>query len=156
VAPDGWHHRDAGRATVGFEAYSVMSFIFIFVSVGLWRCDFGYCPSTVAFAASGQSHSAVAANGARSQAISRDGVLSIQMADAAARRPPVESVLGHFTKKRKLQRIEPEPDGGAMVRYRVRLRRSTRPDALVHEAVTRGGPAVAAAAFDSLPASAER
>jgi hypothetical protein len=134
-------------------AAGVMSFIFIFVSVTLWRCDFGSCPSTVAYAAAGRD-AAGAVNGAEPPTAPRNGVLSIQVTDASVERGPVEDVLGQFTKKWKLERLETEAEGGALLRYRVRLRKSASPDTVVHEVVTHGGRAVAAAAFDSLPSRA--
>lgn len=133
-------------------AAAVMSFIFIFVSVALWRCDFGSCQTTIAYAAAGQGTAAGPA--ASSPAALRNGVITIQMTELDADREPVETVLGRFTKKWKLERVDRDANSGGRLRYRVRLRKSTSPDMVVHEIVTRGGPTVAAAAFDSSAARA--
>jgi hypothetical protein len=129
-------------------AAAIMSSGFILVSVTLWYCDYGSCPSTVAFAAAGNVHPLDGSERNGTSPPRREGLLSIQVNDAMAGREDLEAVLDGKTKKWKLERTEPEPEGGALLRYRVRLKKSADPDAVVREIATWGGEAVVAAAFD--------
>lgn len=123
---------------------AVMSFIFIFLSVLLWRCNYG-CP--VGDTATAGSGSGDASAGGQA---SRNGVLSVQVTDAGVDRSAIESVLDLFTKTWVLDRMEPEEDGGALVRYRVRLRKGVESEIIVHEVLFHGEDLVAAATFDAI------
>lgn len=123
---------------------AVMSFIFIFVSVLLWRCNYGCPAGDTASGGSGPKDAA-----ADSQAL-RNGVLSVQVTDGGADRSAIENVLNLFTKTWVLDRMEPEQDGGAIVRYRVRLRKGVESEIVVHEVMFHGEDIVAAASFETI------
>jgi len=117
-------------------AAAVMSVIFNFASVLLWRCDYGRCPTTLAVATADEARAPV-----------RRGQLSIRVKDAAVARSGVEDALDRATKKWKLNRIEPVADGGATLLYRVRLKKSRPPSTVVDQIVAEGA-GVVSAAFD--------
>jgi len=117
-------------------AAAVMSVIFNFASVLLWRCDYGRCPTTLAVATVDEVRARV-----------RKGQLSIRVKDAAAARTGVEDALDRTTRKWKLNRIEPVADGGATLLYRVRLKKS-RPPSTVVDQIVAGDAGVVSAAFD--------
>ncbi|MDT8340518.1 MAG: DUF4956 domain-containing protein [Longimicrobiales bacterium] len=129
-------------------AAAVMSAIFVFVAITLWRCDFGTCPSTVAFAARGDRAVPERVKAARVPDSARDGILSIDLSSEPRDTSVLERLLGHFAKKYEVERWDPGPEGGGILRYRVRLRKWAVPDAVVNELVASGGDEVEAAAFD--------
>lgn len=133
-------------------AAAVMSVIFIFVSVVLWRCNFGLCPTTVAVAT---SHAPGAPRIPSISATARSGILSVQVSDLAPSRKRLEGVLDTVTKSWTLERTESEEDGGGVAFYRVRLKKSMSAEVVAHEVAMHGGSTVVAAAFD-VPAGKRR
>jgi hypothetical protein len=115
----------------------------------IMSCNFG-CPYEAGVEApTGALNVVGSGNGSGGSSI-RDGVLSVQIIDAEAERTAIEGALALFAKRWEFDRLEPEDEGGALVRYHVRLRKSARPDTIVHEILTRGGEAVADARFEPL------
>ena len=123
----------AGVGQLGSAA--VMSFVFIFISVTLWRCNYG-CPED-----------APAGAAAKTGPAKRSGVLSVRMNDGGAERSGIENVLRIFAKTWALDRLEPVQEGGAVARYRVRLRKSVDPETIVHELLFHGEDLVTGAEF---------
>jgi len=129
----------AGVGKLG--AAGVMSFIFILVSVLLWRCNYG-CPASDAVAEEGPKSAKAGGS------VARGGVLSVQLIDVTGDRAIVEGVLDLFAKTWVLDRMEPDDDGGALLQYRVKLRKSVEPGVIVSEVLHHGGDLVGAATFD--------
>ena len=130
----------AGVGQLGSAA--VMSFIFIFISVLMWRCNWG-CPEDSAEV--GGAKRAV-----ESGAQSRKGVLSVHLNDGSAELTNIESILDIFAKTWALERVEPGEDGGSILRYRVRLRKAMGPDVVVHELLFHGEDLVTDAMFEAI------
>lgn len=131
-------------------AAGVMSVIFVYVSVLLWRCNFGACATestqVVAYAPS-------APGTPRLPKKQRTGTLLVQLHDAAEPRAVLESVLNRVTKQWQFQHIEPEEDGGGLAFYQIRLKKSMNADVVTNEIVMHGGDEVESAVFDIAPKS---
>lgn len=98
----------------------VMAAMFTYVSVALWRCNYGLCPSHEA-AGPVADPDEVPARGKRLR-----GEVIVLVRDDAAR-TAAEGVLSTAAQRWKLRRASRAPDGATLLHYGVRLKRSTSP-----------------------------
>lgn len=126
-------------------AAAMMSVIFVYVSVLLWRCNFGAChkESTQVMA-----YAPDAPGTPRLPKKQRTGTLTVHVRDATKTRAALESVLDRVTKRWQFQRIEPDGNGSGLAFYQVRLKKSMNADLLTGELVMHGGGEVESAIFD--------
>lgn len=108
--------------TGALTAALVMSAVFTYVSVLLWRCNFGECQTEAAAVSAPDAASAEEGKPVR-------GELTIELPESA-RQGPVERVLAKSAKRWKLRRSSQTDSGATRLVYDVRLRRSTTIPAL--------------------------
>lgn len=100
----------------------VMAAMFTYVSVALWRCNYGLCPSHEADPVADPEEAP-----ARGKRLRGEVILRIR--DDAAR-TAAEEVLSTAAQRWKLRRASQAPDGATLLHYGVRLKRSISPEAM--------------------------
>ena len=101
----------------------VMAAVFTYVSVGLWRCNYGLCPSH----ATDDPASDPEETPKRSKRLRGEVILRIR--DDAAR-TAAEDVLSTAARRWKLRKASHSPDGATLLHYDVRLKRSSSPETM--------------------------
>lgn len=112
----------------------IMMAIFSYVSIILWRCDFGRCAMTVA--ASADAHAGPAPDAGRPRRVRGEFVVDVPN-DAARTR--LERVLSAATKGWKVARTSRGADGVTRLHYDVRLKRSASVASLSNDILEQGG-----------------
>jgi hypothetical protein len=101
----------------------VMAAMFTYVSVALWRCNYGLCPSH----ATADPVPDPEETPGRSKRLRGEVILRIR--DDAAR-TAAEDVLSTAARRWKLRKASQSPDGATLLHYDVRLKRSISPEAM--------------------------
>lgn len=96
----------------------VMAALFTYVSLILWRCNFGMCASQQA---------APDRTGASRRRLK--GEMLVEVRDEQIR-PAIETHLSSLARRWKLADTSRDDDGGVLLRYRIQLKRSTSPEML--------------------------
>lgn len=134
--------------TGAWTAAFVMSAMFTFISVVLWRCNHGFC---------GVQADAAEHEGPGSTETGKPfrGRMLIEVRGDQAR-TALEAVLPSFAKRWKLRRAMPGEAGATLLHYDIRLKRSASPQTLSAELASGADAGVGSARFVPRAAGARR
>jgi hypothetical protein len=139
----------AGTGTL--SAALVMSSLFTFTSVLLWRCHYGQCD--LAEHAERLASTRRAKRAVARRAVVRRGDMTLELSDPSARQQ-VESILDAGTRRWRLTESSLRESGTAVLKYELRLKRSVPIAQLVVDLRTQLGTVVSTIAMSRQAADA--